>query len=328
MKKVIGIGNALVDILVNLNDDSILNEINFPKGSMQLVDAEESSKVFKKLEGLKMTQASGGSAANTIHGLASLGAETSYLGKIGNDDFGTFFKNDLENNNIQPKLLFGKDATGRAIAMVTPDSERTFATFLGAAIELVPENITQDIFEGYDILHLEGYLVQNNELIESCLKKAKEAGLETSIDLASFNVVEDNRDFLLSLINQYVDIVFANEDEAKALTLKEPEAALADIAKMAKIAVVKLGKNGSMIKTNDEVANIKTDVVKSIDTTGAGDLYASGFLFGYSKGLSLEKSGEIGSLLGSTVVQYLGAKIPKEIWEKEILKRVNTIIEE
>lgn len=325
MKKVIGLGNALVDILTEINDNSLLEKFSLPKGSMQLVDAEFSKKVLEETKHLKQTHASGGSSANTIHGLAGLGVPVSFVGKVGNDEMGDFFHDDLTNNNIEPNLIRTDKATGRAIAFISEDAERTFATHLGAAIDLSSEDIDKSMFRDYDYLHIEGYLVQNHDLLEHALKVAKDAGLKISLDLASYNVVEDNIDFLKTMVTNYVDILFANEEEAKAYTgYDDPQKALDEIAGFVDIAVVKVGKEGSMIRHNDDLYKIDTEKVKSIDTTGAGDLYASGFLYGLARDLPLQSCGNIGSLLASEVIRDMGAKIKPEKW-KDILKRKKAI---
>lgn len=315
MYKVLGMGNALVDIMTRLETDALLSDLNLPKGSMQLVDKFAAEIVIKGTQHLKKQQSSGGSAANTIHGLANLGIETGFIGTIGEDEFGTFFHEDLTKNRIQPKLFKGKTESGRAIALVSPDSERTFATFLGAAIELSSEHLTDDIFDGYHYFHIEGYLVQNHDLIRKAVVLAKQKGLRVSLDLASFNVVEANIDFLKELIKTHVDIVFANEEEAKAFTGMQPEEALHEIAKDCEIAIVKIGKNGSMVKNNGIVYTIGVINANSIDTTGAGDVYASGFLFGLVNGLSLQKCGEIGAVLSGKVIEVIGAKMEADTWD-------------
>lgn len=316
MTKILGLGNALVDVMTQLQDDDFLKKHNLPKGSMQLVDMQTSTQVLDSAEGLKQSLSSGGSAANTIHGLACMGAETGYVGTVGKDDYGKFFRNDMASKNIQPLLFESETPTGRAIALITPDSERTFATYLGAATELVPELITDELFKGYDMLHTEGYLVFNNELILSALKVAKKNGLKVSLDMASYNVVEANLDFLQGLISNYVDIVFANEEEAKALTGKEPEQALLEISEHCEIAIVKVGSKGSMIKKGEDIVRVNAINAKSLDTTGAGDLYASGFLYGMSKNWSLEKSGMAGSILAGNVIEVIGSKMNDERWDK------------
>jgi len=314
MSKVLGMGNALVDIMTILDSDSLLNEFMLPKGSMQLVDREAVERVLSGTISLLKQQSSGGSAANTIHGLANLGVETGFIGTVGEDEFGKFFHEDLIKNKISPKLFKGKAESGRAIALVSPDSERTFATFLGAAIELSSDHITDDVFEGYEYFHIEGYLVQNHELIRKAIEVAKRKNLKVSLDLASFNVVESNLDFLKDIIKKHVDIVFANEEEAKAFTGLSPIESLHEIAKHCEIAVVKIGKNGSLIKKGDEVHEVGVIKAKSIDTTGAGDVYASGFLYGLVKGLPLNKCGEIGSVLSGKVIEVVGAKMEESTW--------------
>ncbi len=325
MKKVLSMGNALVDLLIKMDDDHLLDQFSLPKGSMQLVDTGSVKKILSGIEDLNPAIASGGSAANTINGLAALHTPCGYIGKTGRDEYGKIFADDMKANQIETFLFKGVNETGRAIAFISPDSERTFATFLGAAIELTPDDLNEDLFNDYDIFHIEGYLVQNNALIEKALQSAHTAGLQVSIDLASYNVVEANLDFLKKLIEQYVDIVFANEEEAKAFTGLEPEAALDEIAKICEIAVVKVGKNGSIVKNNGIRYDVPAEKANPVDTTGAGDLYASGFLYGLANGLPLNTCGHIGSLLASRVIEVIGAKIDKKSWENIRVEIANLI---
>jgi sugar/nucleoside kinase (ribokinase family) len=314
MDKVLGMGNALVDVMTIISSDEILATLGLPKGSMQLVDDQLSNRVLENTKHLKSVIASGGSAANTIHGIAKLGVETGFIGKVGKDEMGNLFKTDLENSNIKPLLLESSTASGKAIAFVSPDSERTFATYLGAAVELSASDLTPEMFQGYQYFHIEGYLVQNHDLIETAVKLAKKQGLKVSLDLAAFNVVEANLTFLQHIIKNYVDIVFANEDEAKAFTGSEPFAAVDQIAEICEIAVVKVGKKGSLIKTNNQLTQVGIIDVNSIDTTGAGDLYAAGFLTGLIKGKTTEECGKMGALLAGKVIENLGAKISEANW--------------
>lgn len=316
MKKVLGIGNALVDILVRLQDDSLLNEIGFPKGSMQLVDLDKSNEILAKVEALPKELAAGGSAANTINGLACLGIETRFIGKVGDDEMGRAFSRDQAENGIDPHLLPSEHPSGRAVAMITPDSERTFGTFLGAAMYLDASDLKAGMFSGYDILHLEGYLVLNQDLIITAARLAKQAGMKVSIDLASFNVVEDNLDFLKNYVKEHVDILFANEEEAKAFTGLEPEAALDVIAEDVDIAVVKIGARGSLVKRGQEKDMAGVIPVKPIDTTGAGDLYASGFLAAMIHDLSLGQCATAGSILAGNVIEGFGSKMEQERWSR------------
>lgn len=314
MGKVLGMGNALVDIMTRMKDDRLLGLMNLPKGTMQLVDHEFIRELLDKTVHLPKSISSGGSAANTIHGLSSMGVETAFIGKVGNDEFGGIFQSDLQKNHIHPRLFYGLNETGRAMALVSPDGERTFATFLGSAVELSDDDIDSALFAGYDYFHIEGYLVQNHHLIEKAVRLAKKNNLLVSLDMASYNVVEANREFLGTLVEEYVDIVFANEEEAKAYTGYDPLRALSVISKDCKIAVVKVGEKGSYVQRGEEVIHIQPLEAKCIDTTGAGDLYAAGFLYGLIGGQTLEKCGRLGSLLAGQVIQVMGAKIDKEKW--------------
>jgi sugar/nucleoside kinase (ribokinase family) len=315
-KSVLGIGNALIDVLISITDDTVLQKFGLPKGSMTLVDAILSAEIKKETKNSTRSIQTGGSAANTIHGIAKLGGQCGYIGKISDDEFGNFYLEDFKKNQINTHFYFSETGTGHATGLISPDSERTFGTYLGAAMELTAEEMSHEIFQNYGILHIEGYLVQNHTLIETAMRIAKENGLLVSIDMASFNIVAANLDFLHDMIRKYVDIVFANEDESQALTGKTPEAALSEIAGMCKIAVVKLGANGSLIQSGDRVIRIDAISAKSIDTTGAGDIYASGFLYALSENLDLEVAGKIGSLLAGNVVEVVGAKIPEETWNR------------
>lgn len=316
MTKVLGIGNALVDIMTILKDDETLEQFNLPKGSMQLVDADFSDRVNKGTDHLQKSIASGGSAANTIHGLAKMDIKTGFIGKVGQDEFGQIFRDDLLDSKITPLLQICTTTTGKAMALISPDSERTFATYLGAAVEMVPEDLLDDFYKGYDYLHIEGYLVQNHELIEQAVKLAKKHGLKVSLDMASYNVVEDNLDFLKKIVSEYVDIVFANEEEAKSFSGKEPEEALHIFGDQCEIAVVKVGKAGSLIKHKGTVTSVKPIIADPVDTTGAGDLYAAGFLYGLIQKKSMETCGNMGSILAGKTIEVIGPKMNESQWNE------------
>lgn len=307
-------GNALVDVMTLLESDDILKELNIPKASMQLVDLEKSTNILKNTNHLEKSMSCGGSAANTARSLANLGIETAYIGKIGKDETGLFFRKDTKNAGVIPLMFESETPTGTSVVMVSKDSERTFATYLGAAAEMSPKEITPELFSGYDILHIEGYLVFNNELIEKAVITAKNSGLKVSLDLASYNVVEANADFLKNIILNYVDIVFANEEEAKAFTGKEPNDALDDISKITEIAVVKVGEKGSLVKSGNYSHKQLSYRVKSVDTTGAGDYYAAGFLYGLAKKMSFDKCTIVGTLLAGNVIEIIGTKLENHTW--------------
>lgn len=316
MTKILGMGNALVDIMIRIDDEDIFKEFGLLKGGMKLVDAVFIERLLDRLKHFSIEKAPGGSAANTMNGLANLGIETGFIGKVADDEFGIFMKEDMLKSGIKPILHKGSAPTGIAIALVTPDSERTFAVYLGCAIELTPDDITEAMFEGYDFFHIEGYLIQNTELLIKAIALAKKAGALVSLDLASFDVVQENLGFLTQIIKEMVDIVFANEDEAKAFTQLEPEPALHEIAKITSHCIVKIGEKGSLIKCGDEIHRIGVIEANSIDTTGAGDLYAAGFLFGMANNLPMETCGKIGALISGKVIEVMGAKMDQEKWDE------------
>lgn len=316
MKKILGIGSALVDMLTQVPDEKIMNELNLPKGSMTYVDAQTSVKIGEKLAYLDSQMASGGSAANTMSGLAKLGVETGFLSKIGKDEVGEFFKKQMTDTHVKPQLLTSDTPTGRAIAIVTPDGERTFATCLGAAAEMCAADIQPELFEGWDIFYVEGYLVANPEMLKKAIGMAQAKGMTIAIDLASYNVVEESRDFLLDLINNYVDIVFANEKEAFALTSMEPEAALHYLAERCQIAVVKVGSKGAFVQRGQEIVTVPPLEADVVDTTGAGDMWAAGFLAGLVKGESLQKCGMMGAIVAKNIIEVVGAKMDDARWRK------------
>lgn len=317
-KSIIGIGNALMDVVVKMNDDSIPEKNGLIKGYMTLVDAEKSASINEQTDGLEKILAPGGSVANTVDGLAHLGSKTAFVGKVGNDQLGQYYHDGLKAIGATPILFKSSISTGVAMALVSPDSERTFGTYLGAAIELSPEDITPELFNGYDIAYIEGYLVQNHDLVSKSASLAKEAGLTIALDLASANVVAENLEFLKDILTNYVDIIFANEDEAKAFTGKAPHEAVVELASVCEIAVVKTGAQGSLICNGNKLIEIGIEGTMCVDTTGAGDLYAAGFLYGYSKGLSLETCGKIASVVAGKVITVYGARMDNGLWSNII----------
>ena len=328
MKKIIGIGNALVDVMTIIPDDSCLGRFSLPKGSMTMVDTQRSDEIKQAINGLPSTLASGGSAGNTMYGLGIMGVHSSFIGKVGRDEMGNFYEKDMVDAGVTPVLIRSSlSPTGTAVALVTPDSERTFATHLGAATELTPEELTDTYFRGFDILYLEGYLIYNLPLVEQACRTARKNRMCVALDLASFNVVNDMLPAFKRIISDYVDIVFANEEEARAFTGLDPVDALNELSKQCKIAVVKTGPDGSWIKRGDEVIKIDALSVRAVDTTGAGDLYAAGFLYGFSNGFSLDKCGLFGSILAGKVIEVIGARMPEEKWA-EARKLVNSVAEE
>ena len=328
MKSILGIGNALTDILSFLPDDELLLRFHLPKGSMQHVDQTTGDKIWKILKPMGIQYVAGGSAANTISGAAIFGMEAGFIGKVGDDELGSLFKADIEQNGVKSTLLKGKASSGRAMVFITdPNAERTFAVYLGAALELVPEDLKPEYFDGYEYFHIEGYLVQNQALIRRAVEIAKEKGMIISLDLASYNVVESNDAFLHDIIENYVDIVFANESEAEAFAKVPPRESISIIAKHCDIAVVKIGKNGSMVQQGDEFYEIPAWPANTMDATGAGDTYAAGFLYAHSLGLPLKACGEIGSIIAAKVVEVVGSKIDVPRW-RSAKQEIRALIEQ
>ena len=328
MKRVIGIGNALTDVLVNLRNEEVLHKHNIARGSMSLVGTDLQSEISKEVAGLPHSLSLGGSADNTIRAMARLGSEVGFIGKVGHDNTGDRFEQALRNLGIEGKIFRGESPSGKCISLVSPDGERTMLTYLGAAAEMHAEDISPAIFEGYDCLYIEGYLVQEHSLIETAIRTAKEQGLQVAIDLASFNVVEENREFLHNIVKKYIDIVFANEDEARVFSGEaEPINALQYISEMCDLVVVKIGMKGALIKHKGEVIHIGImAAAKRVDTTGAGDFYAAGFMYGLCEGLSLRQCGTIGAITAGKVIEVVGPTLGEEAWSdiEMLVNRVKT----
>lgn len=315
--KIIGIGNALMDILVILSDESVFSALCLDKGGMTLIDDNEQEKVDGVLQTLDTTIATGGSAGNAMLALAHLGAKPGFIGRVGRDDMGARLRACYNKVGIDARLIEGEEHTGVANTFITADGERTFATCLGAAALMKADEVSETMLEGYDLLHIEGYLVQNHDLIESVARMAKQRGMLISIDLASYNVVAADLDFFRHLVAEYVDIVFANEEESAAFTQgKEPEEALLEIASMARVAVVKLGGRGSIALSEGLRASYPGLNVGVVDTTAAGDFFAGGFLHAYAQGASLEQCLAKGSLLAAHVIRVIGTQVTEAQWEE------------
>lgn len=318
MKSVIGMGNALTDILINLEDDAVLTNYSLPRGSMNLVDSTLQRNISESVADMPRTLSLGGSASNTIRAMAKLGSKVGYVGKVGQDTTGDFFEQAMQNLGVKPHIMRGVQRSGRCVSLVSSDGERTMCTFLGAALEMNSVEITPDIFKGYNCLYIEGYLVQDHDLIGHAVKLAKECGLEVAIDLASFNVVEENLEFLKDIVGKYVDILFANEQEAYAFTgEKNPLRALDIIAMSVSLAVVKVGIKGAYIKHKGVLEHVGImAAAKRVDTTGAGDFYAAGFLNGYCRGLSMVQCGTIGAIAAGKVIEVVGTTFGEEAWRE------------
>ena len=327
MDKIIGMGNALVDVLVRIDDDSLLEKLHLPKGRMQLIQEDTLSEIRKYTSGMKIHRSTGGSAGNTVCALAALGANPGFIGKVGQDETGAFFGDTLRQRGVNALLATCDLPSGIASTFISTDGERTFGTYLGAAATLRAEDLSRKMFAGYNYLYIEGYLLQDHDLMLRAVQLAKEEGLQVCLDMASYNVVEAERDFFDQLIVKYVDIVFANESEALAYTGKAPHEALEEIASKCSIAVVKTGKEGSLVKKGTEVIQLLSCPVDNVlDTTGAGDFYAAGFMYGLTCGYSLEKCVQISTILATAVIQEVGTTLPAKKWD-EIKLNIESLLQ-
>lgn len=313
---ILGVGNALVDALVLLEDDSLLSDLQLPKGSMTLIDHQKYTQITNILQNNRVSYVAGGSVANSIVGLGALDIPVGFLGNVAQDSFGKIFQDSFLSIGVNPHLNFDDGNTGIATTFISRDGERTFATYLGVASNIDTAVLTKKILSQYKIFYIEGYLVHNHKLFQNLIQLGKAAGLDIALDLASYNVVSENKAFLEEIIPHNVNILFTNEQEAESLTNLSPQEAVKKIATWVDIAVVKIGAKGSLIQKDLDLHVIDAfPVQECIDTTGAGDLYAAGFLYGLVKNLPLSICGKLGSLLASEVIKYVGPKIPLHEWE-------------
>ncbi len=318
----IGLGNAIVDIIVNIEDD-FLEINNLKKGSMNLIKSNESKRLLKNCKVIK--KISGGSSANTVVCLAELGHYVQFIGRVKNDQFGEFFSSDIKKS----KTIFNTPPTNKgastahSIILITPDAQRTMCTYLGASIEFEPQDIDFSAIKGAKYLYLEGYLWDSELAKNAFLKAAQIAKLSNTkiiLSLSDSFCVERHRESFLELIDHYVDIVFCNESEVLSLFKKDKLAdCQGDISSLCELVVLTRGSNGSLIINNNNFEIIKSiSKGKVIDTTGAGDIYAGGFIHGLINNYSLKKCGEIGSICAGQIITQLGSRSNIDL--KELIK--------
>ncbi|NCG08603.1 MAG: adenosine kinase [Verrucomicrobia bacterium] len=323
-KKIIGVGSPVVDTIA-LVDDAFLDNVNGDKGGMLLVESTELGSMLNNLPAGSI-RAPGGSAGNTLFALARMGAPAALLGKLGNCSIAEFYLEQFKHHGGETsRFKHGSIPNGHCLSLVTPDGERTMRTDLGAAMTLSPEEINVPDFEGYEFAHLEGYLLFNEALMRKVLESAKTAGCTISLDLASFEVVQATSAVLPDILESYVDIVFANEEEASAFTgIQDDYPAMARaLHQHCDVAAVKIGARGSFVAQNGEVHTIDPVQAKQvIDTTTAGDLWAAGFLYGWLEGRPATECAHLGSQLGAAVVQQQGSVLQHDVWT-ELLQAIN-----
>lgn len=313
---VLGIGAPAMDILMSV-DEEFLKTIPGEKGGSLQVDWETFSRIMEYGRSQEVFIASGGSAGNTIKGLASLGQKAAFFGKTGSDEMGKEYLSRMSSFGVIPLLIETHTPITQVAGLITPDGERTFRYFLGASQELTAEDLTPELFQNVSLVHIEVYALYNGNLVEKAMQLAKEAHALVSIDLGSFEVVRQFKERLLDLIVNYVDIVFSNEDEIRALTGLNPEEGGEFLKEICPIAIVKMGKEGCFVMSGETKFHSPAIPAKIVrDTTGAGDHFASGFLHGFLEERPLEECAYYGNLTGSAAVEVYGAEIPESKWEE------------
>ena len=317
------LGNAIVDIIVNI-EDKFLERNKLEKGSMNLINSDESQLLLKNCKVIK--QISGGSSANTVVCLAKLANSVQFIGRVKNDKYGNFFSSDIKKSNTifnTPPTTKGA-STAHSIILITPDAQRTMCTYLGASIEFEPKDIDLNLIKNSKYLYLEGYLwdgeLAKNAFLEAA-KIAKSSKTKIILSLSDSFCVDRHRESFLKLIKHYVDIVFCNESEVLSLFKKDSlESCKGYLSSLCELVVVTLGSKGSLIINKNESELIKANLKGSvIDTTGAGDIYAGGFIHGLIKNYPLTKCGEIGSICAGQIITQLGSRSNIDL--KELIKK-------
>lgn len=312
--EVLGIGSPFVDYIIVIKDD-FLRHVPGAKGGMVVVDYDTLSSIISK-SGKEPLIIAGGSGANTIKGLANFGHQCALIGKIGSDDAAKQFLENMKALSITPLLRQSSTRTAQTVCLITPDGERTMRAFLGASQEMSSKDLDPSIFEGVSLVHIEGYSLLNEQLTLEAMKLAKSAGAQVSFDLGSFEVVNAHKKTIIDLLPKYVDVVFANRDEIRSLTQLTPEKGCEVLKDLCNTAVILLGKEGCIVGSGSKQVQCPAFAVDPVDTTGAGDLFASGFLHGYLQQLPLEECARYGALAGAAVVQVQGVDVPPHAWQQ------------
>ena len=318
--KVLGAGSALLDQLARIPEDFLRTADVGEKGGMVLLDPEAFQSLMKKVRASAgdPQRVPGGSAANILSGLSRMGLPNALLAKTGRDEPGAFYRACYEKDGGDPRSLKTDPVlpTGSCLSLVTPDGQRTMRTSLGASGSLSAEDVTESDFDGITHLHLEGYLLPNAPLITRLLSLARARGCGVSLDLSSFEIVRAFRAGLPELIREYVDLVFCNEDEAAAFAGdgRGPEETLTYLATLARTAVITLGKRGAICRTGKKTTRVGAGSGNAIDTTGAGDSWQAGFLYGWLRGKADSLSVRFASATAAETVRVTGARIPDERW--------------
>jgi sugar/nucleoside kinase (ribokinase family) len=309
---VVGIGNALVDVIAHA-DDAFLDEHALVKGAMTLIDTDRAGHLYRALG--SAVEMSGGSAANTMCGVASFGGRAAYIGKVSDDDLGAVFGHDLNAVGVsfRPGAPAEDTPTGRCIIVVTGDAQRTMNTYLGVSSLLCTDDLDEATIADGAVLYMEGYLFDRDDAKKAFRRAASvahENGRKVSLTLSDSFCVDRHRDDFAALVHEDVDLLFGNEDELCSLyQVGDLATAMATVRGECELAAITAGKDGSHVVTADEVVSVPAeDVARVLDTTGAGDLYAAGFLYGYSRARPLAECARLGSIAAAEVISHVGPR--------------------
>lgn len=312
--KLLGIGAAIADRILKISDEE-LARLPGRKGGMECVDYDAMQTILGACQS-QVAFVPGGSCSNVMRGLRRLGHSCALISKVGDDAVGKQLSEALKAINIQDLYTTAHMPTSQVLCLVTPDGQRTCRCYLGATSEMSGAHLEYAHFTGTTLVHIEGYTMLNESLTAKAMEYAKRAGALVSFDLASFEIVETYRPQLLELLKEYVDVVFANQEETRMLCDDTPEASCRYLQELCKVAVVSMNKNGCWVGTEGRLQHCPAYPVEAVDSTGAGDLFASGFLHGYLTGQSVQACAHYGALLGAAVVQVYGGDLPPEQWRK------------
>lgn len=318
---VYGVGNALVDIQAHLSDE-MLQRLEFSKGVMTLVDVDVQQQVLDRLEGLPVSRCAGGSAANTIMGIADFGGKAAYCCKVADDEIGRFFLSDMRKFGVHVDTDPGEGRSGTCVILITDDAQRTMLTTLGVSATLSPDDISEDLIRRSQYLYVEGYLFAGEPTRAAALRAielAKKNDVKVAFTVSDPFLIQYHRDEFWSLIEGPVDLLFCNLDESRAMTGKHDAIDCAhEIHRHAENVALTLGEDGSLLMHNGEAIPIEGVSVKAVDTTGAGDMYAAGILYGITNGLDWKQSGRLASHAAARIVSQLGARLKKPFTQTEM----------
>lgn len=311
--KILGLGAACIDLLIPI-DESFLKFVPGKKGGAQPIDLETLHQIIQK-NGIPPRISIGGSCANVIKGLSHLDVDCGLISAIGSDTYGDHFTQTMQKLGIKTLFKPSQQPTTLVLCLITPDGQRTMRFFPGSSQDMHENLLVPSHFKGVKIVHIDSYTLANGNLVKKLMQLAKDNDVKISLDLSSFEIVKEYSDLIHELLTTYVDIVFANIDETKALTGLNPSKGCAKLQKMCPTVVVLAGKDGCFVGHKGKIISSPAFPAEAIDSTGAGDLFASGFLYGYLHNKSLETCARLGNYLGGAITEITGTELSEERWQ-------------